>query len=384
MAGGGDPAEFVFLQRMELGGNGLTVAVKDSIDIAGFPTTLGSACLRHSPPAAEHAAVVQSLLAGGCRIVGKTNLHELAFGVTGINRSAGTPRNPRAPGRIPGGSSSGSAVAVALQLVDFALGNDTGGSIRIPAACCGVYGLKPSFGRVSRKGALPARTSLDCVGPLARDVATIERAMTLIDASFHPQPAPAAAAVGWLEIEPAPPLARSVRAALARTGATISPVSLSSWSDAYAAALTLVGAETYAAFGQILECAELGVDVRDRLRSAGKIAPAQVAAAGSIRQRFAAELDAALAGLQALALPTLPDVPLTLEAARDPQRALALSACVRQFNLSGHPALTLPIDVQGLPAALQLIGRRGEDEALCALGRTLAPQLSATRNSASG
>jgi amidase len=384
MAAGGDPAQFVFLQRLELGGDGATVAVKDSIDIAGFPTTMGSACLRQSPPAAEHAAVVQSLLAAGCRIVGKTNLHELAFGVTGVNRSAGTPRNPRAPGRIPGGSSSGSAVAVALQLVDFALGNDTGGSIRIPAACCGVYGLKPSFGRVSRKGALPARSSLDCVGPLARDVATIERAMTLIDVSFRPQPAPAAAAVGWLEIEPAPPLARSVRAALARTGITIRPVSLRSWSDAYAAALTLVAAETYAAFGRLLECAQLGIDVRDRLRSAGAIAPAQVTAAESIRQRFAVELDAALAGLQALALPTLPDVPPTLEAVSDPARALALSACVRQFNLSGHPAITLPIDVQGLPGGLQLIGRRGEDEALCALASALAPQLSAARNSVSG
>ena len=384
MAGGGDPAECVFLQRMELGGDGAIVAVKDSIDIAGFPTTMGSACLRQSPPAAEHAAVVQSLLAAGCRIVGKTNLHELAFGVTGINPSAGTPRNPRAPGRIPGGSSSGSAVAVALQLVDFALGNDTGGSIRIPAACCGVYGLKPSFGRVSRKGALPARSTLDCLGPLARDVATIERAMTLIDASFRPQPAPAAAAVGWLEIEPAPPLAGRVRAALARTEVTIRPVALRSWTDAYGAALTLVAAETYAAFGPLLECAQLGIDVRERLRSAGAIAPAQVAAAESIRERFAVELDTALAGLAALALPTLPDVPPTLEAVSDPASALVLSACVRQFNLSGHPAITLPIDVQGLPGGLQLIGRRGEDEALCALAGALVPQLSAARNSLSG
>ena len=369
------PGEFIFLQRMELGGSGPTVAVKDSIDVAQFPTTLASRCLRDAPPAARHAAVVQSLLAAGARIVGKTNLHELAFGVTGINHSAGTPLNPRAPGRVPGGSSSGSAAAVAARLVDFALGTDTGGSIRIPAACCGVYGLKPSFGRVSRAGVRPARTTLDCVGPLAGDVATIERAMTLIDASFRPQPAPVRAAVGWLEIRPPPPLAAAVQAELARTGVTQRPVALSSWTAAYQAALTLVGAETCAAFGSLIDCPELGADVRQRLRSSRDIIPAQVAAAEDVRRLFRAEVDAALTGLQALALPTLPDLPPTLAAAADPAAALALSACVRQFNLSGHPAITLPIEVQGLPAGLQLIGRHGEDEALCALARVIAARL---------
>ena len=376
MVHGADPGRFVFLERMELGGSAPTVAVKDSIDIAGFPTRMGSACLATAPPAERHASVVHSLLAAGCRIVGKTNLHELAFGVTGINRWAGTPVNPRAPGRVPGGSSSGSAVAVAAGLVDFALGNDTGGSVRIPAACCGVYGLKPSFGRVDRRGVWPARTSLDCVGPLARDVAMIERAMTIIDASFRPRPVPSAPpAVGWLEIQPSPPLAAAVYATLSQTEVTLRQVSLPSWSRAYEAAFTLVGAETCAAFGHLLDCAELGTDVCRRLRSARAIAAAQVAAAEEVRRRFTAEVDAALAGLQALALPTLPDVPPTLEAAADPATALALSACVRQFNLSGHPAITLPIDVEGLPAGLQLVGRRGEDEALCALARLLAAQL---------
>jgi len=382
MVHGADPGQFVFVQTMELGGRGPTVAVKDSIDIAGFPTRMGSACLAAAPLAEEHAAVVQSLLAAGCRIVGKTNLHELAYGVTGINRWAGTPLNPRAPGRVPGGSSSGSAVAVAAGLADFALGNDTGGSIRIPAACCGVYGLKPSFGRVNRGGVRPARTTLDCVGPLARDVAMIERAMTVIDASFQSQPVPSAApAVGWLEIQSPPPLAAVVRAALSQTEVTVRPVTLPSWAAAYDAALTLVGAETWAAFGHLLDRAELGADVRNRLRSAREIAPAQVAAAENVRRLFSAEVDAALEGLQALALPTLPDVPPTLEAAVDPATALVLSACVRQFNLSGHPAITLPIDVEGLPAGLQLIGRSGEDEALCALARVVAAQLIASGKS---
>src|ERR1700747_2012230 len=163
----------VFVERLALGGYGLRVGVKDSIDVAGFPTRMASACFADAPPAPQHAAVVRSLLNAGCRIVGKTNLHELAYGLTGINRWTGTPLNPRSPARVPGGSSSGSAVAVAAGLVDFALGNDTGGSIRLPAACCGVVGLKPSFGRVSRTGVHPEHSTLDCVGPLAGEVCEV-------------------------------------------------------------------------------------------------------------------------------------------------------------------------------------------------------------------
>ena len=162
----------IFVEKLALGGGGLRVGVKDSIDIEGVPTRMACACYADAPPAERHAEVVRALLDAGCRIVGKTNMHELAYGVTGINRWTGTPINPRAPGRVPGGSSSGSAVAVAAGLVDFAVGTDTGGSIRIPAACCGVQGLKPSFGRVSRLGVHPAKSSLDCVGPFARDVST--------------------------------------------------------------------------------------------------------------------------------------------------------------------------------------------------------------------
>jgi amidase len=128
-----------FSLRSNEAANAPTIAIKDTIDIAGHPTT---------PPAARHADVVQSVLDAGWHIVGKANMHELAFGMTGINDFTGTPRNPQDATRIPGGSSSGSASAVGLKLVDAALGTDTGGSIRGPAACCGVIGFKPTFGRV--------------------------------------------------------------------------------------------------------------------------------------------------------------------------------------------------------------------------------------------
>ncbi len=365
------PDSVVFVERMALGGEGPRVGVKDSIDVAGFPTRMGSACLVDVPPAAQHAAVVRSLLDAGCRIVGKTNMHELAYGVTGINRWAGTPVNPRAPGRVPGGSSSGSAVAVAAGLVDLALGNDTGGSVRLPAACCGVVGLKPSYGRVSRTGVHPERSTLDCVGPLARKVSMIERAMAMIDATFGPQRAPPHPVVGWVQVEANPEVSAAARAALERASVRLRPVALPSFAAAFAAALAIIGAETWAAFGHLIGCERLGADVRTRLAAARAISAAEVTAAESVRRAFRAEIDAALTDLDALALPTLPDVPLTLAAAEDARAALHSSWCVRPFNLSGHPAITLPITAQGLPAGLQLVGRAQHDEALCALARSV-------------
>lgn len=361
----------VFVERMALGGDGLRAGIKDSIDIAGFPTRMASACLADAPPAAQHAAVVGSLLEAGCRIVGKTNLHELAYGLTGINHWTGTPVNPRAPARVPGGSSSGSAVAVAAGLVDFALGNDTGGSIRLPAACCGVAGLKPSFARVNRAGVHPQSSTLDCVGPLAREVSMIERVMAIIDATFQPQDAPPQAAVGWVQTQANAEVSAAARAALERAGFAVRSLSLPTFAAAFAAALTIIGAETWAAFGHLAGCERLGADVRTRLGAARSISGADVAAAEALRRTWRAEVDAALSDLDALALPTLPDLPLTLAAAADARAALHSSWCVRPFNLSGHPAITLPITVQGVPAGLQLVGRARHDEALCALARSV-------------
>lgn len=154
-----EKAESGFISRFTLGEGELTFAVKDSLDIAGFPTHAGSPVLQDAPPAVRHAAVVEALLDNGCQLRGKTTLHELAFGVTGINPHSGTPRNTHYPQLIPGGSSSGSAAVVAAGEVDFAVGTDTGGSVRMPAACCGVVGLKPSFGRLSRAGVMPTESS---------------------------------------------------------------------------------------------------------------------------------------------------------------------------------------------------------------------------------
>jgi amidase len=365
----------VFVQTLDLGGSGLRVGVKDSIDIEGMPTRLACPCFADAPPAERDAEVVRALLDAGCRIVGKTNMHELAYGVTGINRWTGTPVNPRAPGRVPGGSSSGSAVAVAMRLVDFAVGTDTGGSIRIPSACCGVYGLKPTYGRVSRSGVHPAHSSLDCVGPFAGDIPMLERAMQVLDGSFHTVASPVHATVGWVQVEANPEVAAAARGALEKAGISVRSITLPSFEAAFAAGIAIIGGENWAAYGHLTTtCDALGSDVRARLLTARDITSADVHAAEKVRDAFRAEVDEALTQVDALALPTMPDYPLTLAAAAaEPRTAIRSTSFVRQFNVSGHPALSLPVATAGgLPAALQLVGRRHHDEALCALARSIA------------
>jgi amidase len=368
-----------FVLRMELGGDGPRVGIKDSIDIAGYPTRAGSAAFADAGGAQQHATVVQALLDGGCRIVGKTNMHELAYGVTGINHWSGTPKNPRYPDRIPGGSSSGSAVAVAAgprgdPPVDFTLGTDTGGSIRIPAACCGVYGLKTSYGRISREGVQPAVSSLDCVGPFARSLGMIERAMALMDASFAPCAPPANIRLGIVNVTADPGVVATVRAALARADIASLPVELPSLEDAYAAGLTIIGAENWSAYGHLVDGPGLGDDVRTRLLGNRSISGEALTAAERCRTIFRAEVDAALERVDALLLPTLPIVPPRLGETADARAVLRLTAFVRPFNLSGHPALSIPLETEAnLPAGLQLVGRRGGDADLCAAAHRLVP-----------
>lgn len=369
-------ADAIIIQALSLGGDGLRVAVKDSLDIAGYPTRGGSAALADAPPAAHHAAVVQAVLDAGCRIIGKANMHELAYGVTGVNRWTGTPANPRYPAHVPGGSSSGSAAAVAAGLCDFALGTDTGGSIRTPAACCGVFGLKPTFGRVSRQGAHPAVSSLDCVGPFADSVAMLERAMAIIDPTFQPEETPSAIRLGRVACTADPAIARAFDAALGGTGAHISEVALPGMDAAFAANIAIIGAETWAAFGSLTASPDMGDDVRQRLLNASKVTADDLARAEEVRARFRAEVDAALEGVDALVLPTMPVFVPTLEEAADAAAMLKLTALVRQFNLSGHPALSIPVATPtGLPIGIQLVGRIGGDAALCAVARALAPSL---------
>jgi amidase len=365
-----------FLKQFELSAHGdanaPSISIKDSIDIAGHSTTAASRALADAPPASQHAEVVQRLLDAGWRITGKTNMHELAFGMTGINDLYGTPPNPQDVTRIPGGSSSGSASAVGQHLVDAALGTDTGGSIRGPAACCGVIGLKPTFGRVSRNGVAPRVTTLDCVGPFARDMNTIIRAMSAIDPSFSADQAlrrASGARVGVVAVDADADIVAAINTVVRRAEFATHSVELKLIADAFAAGLAVINAETWQAFGHLVETGKLGVDIESRLRAAARTTAADLDAAENVRHTFTEEVDRALEHADVLVLPTLPAPPITVEEARAGTSVIGMSSLMRPFNLSGHPALTIPIPLQHSPlkAGLQIVGRKGADEMVCAV-----------------
>jgi amidase len=371
-----------FIQTLSLGGSGPSIAIKDTIDIAGYPTTAASRALADTPPAQRHAQVVERLLAAGWHIVGKTNMHELAFGMTGINDYTGTPQNPQDATRIPGGSSSGSAAAVGLKLADAALGTDTGGSIRGPAACCGVIGLKPTFGRVSRLGVAPRESTLDCVGPFARDMRMLAAAMLAITADFdanatHAWQGPCK--VGIVQADATADILAAVARAADTANCTAHTLQLTGLAAAFDAGLTVINAETSRAFGHLVAGGKIGADLDARLRAAANTTAAQVDAAEQVRRQFTAAIDHALDNADVLILPTLPALPITLEESRSGKSVIAMSSLIRPFNLSGHPALSLPLPVEGSPlkAGLQIVGRKGHDEQVCAIAARFEAALAA-------
>ncbi len=367
------PAVSPLSERLDLGSGSLVGVVKDNFDIAGLPTVMGSRAFMNDAPTPRHAEVVERLIMAGCRITGRTKMHELAFGVSGINPWQGTPLNPFYPDLIPGGSSSGSAAAVANGSVDFALGTDTGGSIREPAVCCGVIGYKPSFGRISHKGVHPAPSSLDCVGIFAREMNMIERVAAIIDPEFLGAPATSSFTVGIIETDADVEVSNAFSEALAQAGLKTVDIVLPSMVEAFHAGMTIIGAEMWQAFGGTPERFDaMGEDVANRLRATAAITANDIAEAEAVRTRFTAEVDHALDGVDVLALPTLPHVPPRLDAAKDTKNVLRLTQYVRPFNLSGHPAISLPIETAtGMPAGLQLVGRKHQDARLCAFARQM-------------
>jgi amidase len=369
-------AHGAFVSQFALGPeNGLAVAVKDCLDIEGMVTRCGSQALADAAPASAHADVVTNLLSAGCRIVGKTKMHELAYGMTGINRFEGTPVNPAFPDSIPGGSSSGSAAAVAASLVDFAIGTDTGGSVRQPAICCGVIGFKPTFDRISRRGALPAQSSLDCIGPFARSLSMIERAMSAIDPSFQADTFDSPLRIGRLRLDEniEPRMAEAMLAVEATPGGMIDEIDLPLLDAAFKAGMTIIARETLLANTALMERPErLGEDVRKRLEGARGVTDADMEQAEDIRARFTAEVYALLDRFDVLMTPALPLAPPLLSEAGEPARVLTLTRYLRPFNLSGHPALVLPaVTSDGLPSGIQLVAAKGADGQLLAAARQL-------------
>jgi len=351
-------------------GSGPRVAVKDLIDMAGLPTTAGSrAVAATARPATRDAACLAGLRtaigAGAARFAGKANLHELAYGISGVNAAFGTPVNPLDPRRVPGGSSSGSAVAVASGEADIGYGTDTGGSIRIPAACCGVAGLKTTYGRVSLDGVRPLAAGLDTVGPMARDVAGLVAGMALLEPGFTvANEAPKT--VGLLATDADPVIGNAVGSALRSAGLDVRPVTIPDLAKIISASMMVLDAQAWQTNKDLVGTAGdlIGDDVRDRLLRAGEITGRQLSAAAAVVEGWQVTLDSLWRQLDLLAAPTLLGFPPLLDDAHTMFKIRGLTSPV---NVAGLPAAALPVPVGGpLPASLQLIGRQGSEEQLLA------------------
>lgn len=361
---------------------GLTFGVKDIYDIAGHKTGFGSPdWLATHAPATSTAPVVASLLAAGADMLGKTQTDELTYSLNGENAHYGTPVNVNAPGRIPGGSSSGSAAAVAGKLVDFALGSDTGGSVRAPASFCGIYGMRPTHGRIPLAGACALAKSFDTAGWFARDAVLLERVgQVLLGAERPPAPGElllAQDALALLDTEAVaavqPALARITAAIGAPLPVTVSAEGLPQWFQAFR---VLQGAEIHAQLGDWMAKAKprLGPGVRERMAWVSTITADEVVRAQAVRDAVRLRMDDLLADNAVLVLPTVSDIaPLlnTPAAELDDFRARAMSLlCIA--GLAGLPQLSLPLaTLRGCPLGLSLVAARGNDALLLALARRI-------------
>jgi len=379
--------------------NGLTFAVKDLIDVAGHRTGCGNPTWRDThPPASVSAVCVEQLLAAGARCEGKTITDELAFSLLGENHFYGTPLNPAAPDRVTGGSSNGSASAVACGIVDFALGTDTGGSVRVPASNCGIWGWRPSHGAISVAGVMPFAPTLDTVGVFARDANLLQRVGSVLlatDASADEAPT-----IGMIHLvreafELADPTAReAMREPIERirtaTGVLVRESSLAelcgddraadlkSWLTIYR---VLQGTEFESCLGGWIADTnpEFGPALTAGLESLKKLDRTRIGESVGLRELYYRRLNSALASGDLLCLPTAPTIaPLKGSKAYDRSsdyywRTLSINAIAGTARL---PQVSMPLaQVDGAPIGLSLIGARDRDLELLEVANHLGQQL---------
>jgi amidase len=361
--------------------DGLTFAVKDLIDVAGHVTGGGNPdWLRTHAPAARSAPAVEQCLATGATLCGKTVTDELAFSLEGVNAHYGTPLNSACPDRIPGGSSSGSASAVAARLVDFALGTDTGGSVRVPASFCGLFGFRPTHNAIPLTGVVPFAPSYDTIGWFAHDVATLAAAGDVLLPKASPAPIR-----NLVLVRDAFELADAAVAASLGTACAELRVSdeitlfngrPDDWRECYR---VLQGAEIWRELGPWIAATRprFGDTIAQRFADAASITAADVARWTPVRTDYSSRIRAMLADGVGLVLPTAPSVALRKDASGEEigafyQRALALT------SIAGHaglPQITLPVGrVDDCPVGLSIVAEAKHDRALLQGARAWALQ----------
>jgi aspartyl-tRNA(Asn)/glutamyl-tRNA(Gln) amidotransferase subunit A len=363
----------IWLARPERRPAGTPVAVKDLLDTAGLETTYGSSIYVGHVPARSAEAVLR-LEAAGYAVAGKTNLHEFAYGISSQNPHFGTVPNPRHPGRLAGGSSGGSAAAIAAGEVELALGSDSGGSIRIPAAWCGIVGLKPTFDLVPTGGCFPLAPSYDHVGPMASTVDGCADLLRALAPGFAPVTLESleelSVGVAWLEH--ADPLVRARVEEAASRFPRRRPVDVPLPDRAENALFMREAADVHR--GLFPERAdEYGENVRWKLERCLEVTDADVRAAEALRSEYRERCADVLDGLDLLVTPTVAFVAPPADADERELRGRAIRLTY-PLDCLGWPALALPCGAaeEGLPASIQLIGRPGDDARVLAAGRLLA------------
>ncbi|MBT5194352.1 MAG: amidase [Rhodospirillaceae bacterium] len=365
--------------------SGLQFAAKDLYDIAGHVTGAGSPdWLASHGPATATASSVSKLLAAGAHLVAKAQTDEMAFSITGQNAHYGTPVNVNAPGRIPGGSSSGSAAAVAAGLVDFALGSDTGGSVRMPAGFCGIHGIRTTQDRIPVDGVHPLAPCFDTIGWFTRSGAMMQEIGRVLLPDFNEAARPAGLLVArdcfaLLEDGPTAALAAAVNLVAAhfetRRDVLVSEAGPDKWMPHFR---TLQMADIWRSHGAWIEQTKpsFGPGVADRFATCATITAEAEAASDQMRDAVRQRMVALLAGGDILCLPTAPGIaPLreTPETALDDFRWRSMGlTCIA--GLSGCPQVNLPLtELDNCPLGLSLMAAPGHDEALLALAAAIAP-----------
>lgn len=363
---------------------GLTFAVKDFFDVAGQPTGAGSPeWLATHPVPTVSTPIYDRLLNAGGRMVGKTHTDELAWSLNGENAHYGTPINPAAPGRIPGGSSSGSAAATAGGLVDFAIGSDTGGSVRLPASYCGIYGIRTTHGRIPLDGAVPLAPSYDTAGWFARTPELMaEVGKVLLDSARAPRRVKKvliskdlfAAVDEKVRDLLQPSVDRLVRLVGDSEQVDVAGGELAAWRNTFR---VIQSEEAWAAQGEWIQATKpkLGPGVKERFAAAAVMDPAEIAAAHTMRKIIIDRVLSLLADDTVLVLPTAPGIaPLrnTPDATLDVFRARAIELLCASGH-AGTPQVSLPVaKLDDCPIGLSIMGGRNCDEDILALAVELA------------